>query len=98
MGQAFTPEIHKSQQEFSSTAIVQAHEEVNAVIKDDGGAIGFTEDPSVQTRLMVAGPELSHPVAEYEQASGSKEKDASTKHHEAMRQTQRLFLENGHKL
>ena len=31
--------MHKSCKEFSSIAIDQAHEQNNAVIKDDGGAI-----------------------------------------------------------
>lgn len=38
--------VHKSCREFSAIAIDQAHEQANAVIKGDGGAIGVTEDPS----------------------------------------------------
>ena len=36
---------HKSSRQFSAVAIDQAHEQANAVIKGDGGAIGVTEDP-----------------------------------------------------
>ena len=42
------------------------HEQNNEVIKSDGGAIGVTEDPSVLRRWMVAGPEISRLVANYE--------------------------------
>ena len=53
-------------------AIDQAHEQANAVIKADRGAIGVTEDPSALRRWMIAGPEVSHLVAEYEAAYGTK--------------------------
>jgi len=36
-------------------AIDQVHEQANAVIKGDGGAVGITEDPSALRRWMVAG-------------------------------------------
>jgi len=38
--------VHKSDRDFSAMAIDQAHEQANAVIKGDGGAVGITEDPS----------------------------------------------------
>ena len=37
--------VHKSRREFSALAIDQAHEQNNAVIKGDGGAVGPTEGP-----------------------------------------------------
>ena len=46
-------------------------EQNNAVIKDDGGAIGLTEDPTALRRWMIAGPEVSRLVA-----------TISSKHHE----------------
>ncbi len=42
--------VHKSSREFSALAIDQAHEQANAVIKGEGGAIGVTEDPSALRR------------------------------------------------
>ena len=42
---------------FSTMAIDQAHEQNNAVIKGDGGAIGLTEDQTALRRWAVAGPE-----------------------------------------
>ena len=64
-----------------------------ALIKGDGGAIGVTEDPSALRRWMVAGPEVSHPVAEYEVAANAKDATESTSHHEQTMQAQRAFLE-----
>ena len=58
--------VHKSGQEYSAMSIDQAHEQANAVVKGDGGAIGLTEDPSALRRWMVAGPEVSHLVSQYE--------------------------------
>ena len=37
--------VRKSKIKYSSVAIDQAHEQNNAVVKDDGGAIGLTEEP-----------------------------------------------------
>ena len=36
--------VHKSNREFSALVIDQVHEQANAVIKGDVGAIGVTED------------------------------------------------------
>ena len=83
----------KSCREFSALAIDQAHEQANALIKGDGGAIGVTEDSSALRRWMVAGPEVSHLVAEYEVLSGAKDATRSTAHHERTISAQRVFLE-----
>ena len=64
--------VHKPSRDFSAIDIDQAHEQVNAVIKADGGAIGVTEDPSALGRWMIAGPEVSLLVAQYEIASAAK--------------------------
>lgn len=62
--------INKTGRTFSGMAIDQAHEQANAIIKGDGGAIGITEDPSALRRWMVAGPLVSHVVANYEKVTG----------------------------
>ena len=63
--------IHKSRRDFSAIATAQAHEQNNAVIKGDGGAIGLTEDPTALRRCMGAGPEMSHLLAAYNYMSGT---------------------------
>jgi len=61
----------RSCKEFSLIAIDQAHKQNNAVIKDDGGTKGLTEDPTAFWRWMIAGPEVSHLVARYEEVAGT---------------------------
>ena len=57
--------MHKSCREFA-LAIYQAHEQSNAIIKGDGGAVAITEGPSALRRWMVASPKVSFLVAQYE--------------------------------
>ena len=49
---------HIKPSDFSAIAIDQVHEQANAVIKADGGAIGVTEDPSALRRWIIARPEV----------------------------------------
>ena len=49
----------KTSRLFSAIALDQAHEQVNACIKGDGGAVGLTDDPNVLRHWMVAGPEVA---------------------------------------
>lgn len=51
--------VHKTQNMFSSIPLDHAHEQVNALVKGKGGAVGLTESPAALRRWMVAGPELS---------------------------------------
>lgn len=90
--------VHKSDRDFSSMAIDQAHEQNNAVIKGDGGAIGLTEDPSALRRWMVAGPEISQFVANYETVSGSKDVKKDSRHHEQSPKAQKAFFEKVQRL
>ena len=83
---------------FLATAIDQAHEHANAVIKSDGGAIGITEDASALRRWMVAGPEVSRLVVEYESLAGAKDANESVRHHDQTEHAQRTFFEKVHKL
>ncbi|KAJ8395934.1 hypothetical protein AAFF_G00026420 [Aldrovandia affinis] len=55
--------VQKTQRVFSSIPIDQAHEQNNACIKGDGGAVGLTDNPSALRRWMVAGPEVARMFA-----------------------------------
>lgn len=90
--------VHKSRREFSAMAIDQAHEQNNAVIKGDGGAVGLTEDPGALRRWMIARPELSRLVAAYEAVSDTKDAAVDSKHHEQTLSAQRSFLEKAEAL
>ena len=49
----------KTTRAFSAMALDQAHEQNNACVKGDGGAVGLTKNPSAFRRWMIAGPGLS---------------------------------------
>lgn len=89
--------VRKTESRFSCIAIDQAHEQNNAVVKGDGGAIGLTEDPSALRRWMIAGPEISRLVDEFTASSG-KVKVKKSKHHEETQSSQKQFFEKVVKL
>ena len=51
--------VQKTKRIFSSIPIDQAHEQNNALVKGDGGAVGLTDNPSALRRWMIAGPEIA---------------------------------------
>lgn len=57
--------LRKTQRPFSALAVDQAHEQHNAVVKGDGGAIGLTQDPTALRRWMIAGPEICRILKEF---------------------------------
>ena len=79
-------------------AIDQAHEQNNAIVKGDGGAIGLTEDPSALRRWMVSGPEVSRLVDEFERSSGLSHFTSDERHHEDSTPTQKDFFEKVQRL
>ena len=52
----FVPQ--KSRNKFSSLAHDQVHEQLNAMLKGDGGAIDLTENEAALMLWLVAGPEI----------------------------------------
>ena len=86
--------VQKTTNLFSAMAIDQCHEQVNALIKSDGGTVGLTESPQALDRWMVAGPEIARVLLEFE-ASFSTPSDTTTgKHHEQNRSTQLTFAKD----
>ena len=79
-------------------ALDQGHEQNNAIIKGDGGVIGLTEDPSALRRWMVAGPETSRMVANFEKALEIDDDKANNLHHEQTPAAQKIFLEKVQRL
>ena len=57
--------VHKSPRQFSATAIDQAHEQNNGMVKGEGGAVGLTENPGTLCREMITGPEMARLVNEF---------------------------------
>ena len=52
---------------FSAIGFGQAHEHLDAPVKGDGGAISLTKNNGALRRWMVAGPQLSSIIAEFEE-------------------------------
>ena len=85
--------VQQSTNHFSYIAMDQSHEQLNKSIKGEGGAVGLTEDPVALRRWMIAGPELSRVVSEFEDTLC----DASTsssKHHEQTPHVQITFAKD----
>lgn len=80
--------VHKTTRVFSSIALDHAHEQVNAEVKGEGGAVGLTEHPAALRRWMVAGPEISRMIHEFEGSMSSAEQ---RDHHEQKPGVQSAF-------
>jgi hypothetical protein len=80
--------VRKTDNKFSNIAIDQAHEQNNAIVKGDGGAIGLTEDPVALRRWMVAGPEISRLIDEFTGICGNVH-EKNKKHHEEIHAAQK---------
>ena len=59
--------VFKTEKVFSSIALDHAHEQVNASVKGEGGAVGLTENPAALRRWMIAGPEVARIIQEFEE-------------------------------
>ena len=58
--------VHKTERKFLGIGTDQAHEQNNLIVKSDGGDIGLTENPAALHRWMVAGPEITRLLTEFE--------------------------------
>jgi hypothetical protein len=63
--------VHRSVRAFSGMAIDHAHEQLNAVVKGDGGVIGLTENDDALARWIVSGPDVARLLAEFECSMGT---------------------------
>ena len=79
----------KTSHKFSALAHNQVHEQLNAMVKGDGGAIGITENEQALRRWMVAGPELVRMLQEGAQRDKLGQNDSH--HHEQLPSIQKAF-------
>ncbi|KAG1692634.1 Lysosome membrane protein 2 [Nymphon striatum] len=87
--------VQKTQRAFSSIPIDQAHEQNNACIKGDGGAVGLTDNPSALRRWMVAGPEVVRVIEEFQDVGQHcRQKKADTRHHDQTPSVQTSFVKD----
>ena len=77
---------------FSNIAIDQAHEQNNAHVKGDGGAVRLTQNPSALRRWMVSGPEMARLVEEFQASIEKPETKSDVRHHEQTKSTQMTFF------
>ena len=81
--------VQKTKRIFSSIATDQAHEQNNARIKGDGGAVGLMDNPNALQRWMVAGPEVARVIDEFEMTQ--EHHDSKTLHHDQTESIQKSF-------
>ena len=83
--------VQKTHRVFSSIPIDQAHEQNNALIKGDGGAVGLTDNPSALRRWMIAGPEIAAAIQEFEEDHLNSTIQMDTQHHDQIDSVQATF-------
>ena len=86
--------VIKTGRPFSAVAIDQAHEQNNACVKGDGGAIGLTENPSALKRWMLCGPEMARLINEFETHAEKKKTINMLHHHDQNSQSQKTFMKD----
>jgi hypothetical protein len=86
--------VHKSKKVFSSIALDHAHEQMNALIKGDGGAVGLTESPGALRRWIIAGPEIARMIKEFENSVQSSRAKDNLLHHEQQPGVQASFRDD----
>ena len=84
--------VRKTNRPFSDIPVDQAHEQNNAAIKGDGGAVGLTDNPSALRRWMVAGPEVARLIEEFQDSK--QDRPQTTKHHDQLSSVQTAFLKD----
>ena len=73
--------VLKMKKVFSTISIDQAHEQNNAHIIGDGGAVGLTDNSSALPHWMIAGPEVASAIAEFQAGDEHWEKQVDACHH-----------------
>lgn len=86
--------VQKTGKVFSSIPIDQAHEQNNACIKGDGGAVGLTDNPNALRRWMVAGPEVAKAIEEFQDQHLNWGRQADTRHHDQTPSVQMSFAKD----
>ena len=84
----------KTKRVFSAMPIDQAHEQNNACVKGDGGAVGLTENPSALQRWMIAGPEVARVIGEFDNLAIPENRRVDTHHHDQTASVQISFAKD----
>ena len=81
----------KSNRKFSHIGLDHNHEQINAKIKGVGGAISLTENDASLAKWLIAGPEVSRMVKEFEETNRLPESSKVREHHDSNATAQRHF-------
>ena len=84
--------VRKTKNVFSSIPIDQAHEQNNALIKGDGGAVGLIDNPSALLRWMIAGPEVARAIEEFRDGHQHWGRREDKRHHDQTPSVQTSFI------
>jgi hypothetical protein len=58
--------VHKSLHAFLGLATDHVHEQLNAVVKGDGGIIGLSDNANAMERWIICGPDVARPLEKFE--------------------------------
>ena len=83
--------VNKTGAHFPTFSIDQAHEQNNACVKGDGGAVGLTQNPAALRRWMVSGPEMARLIEEFQASMEKPEEKTDFRHHEQCKSIQTFF-------
>ena len=78
----------KTNKKFSGMAHDQFHEQLNVMVKGDGGVIGITENDETHRRWMIARPEMANLLCSYRDKHGTL-KRTDNRHHEQVPNVQK---------
>ncbi|XP_063543982.1 uncharacterized protein LOC134754187 isoform X2 [Cydia strobilella] len=82
----------KTDRPFSGIALDQAHEQINAILKGDGGMIGITENADSLRKWIIAAPELAALIESFESEILPTESVHDYRHHSDTAANQELFM------
>ena len=83
--------VQKTNRMFSAIPLDQAHEQNDAYVKGDGGAIGLTDNATALRRWMVARPQIARVIVEFEDFNMHPRNQEETRHHEETPSVQNTF-------
>ena len=86
--------VQKSKRAFSAIPLDQEHEQNNARVEGDRGAVGLTDNPSALRRWMVTGPDVARVIMEFEEANMYPNVNEETCHHEETPSAQKGFAKD----
>ncbi|XP_052123378.1 uncharacterized protein LOC127749403 [Frankliniella occidentalis] len=70
----------KSSRRFSTISLDQAHEQLNATLKGNGGVVGLTDSPSALLNWILFAPEIADIVDKFEQNTFNFDPDSDAHH------------------